>query len=681
MTFQRTPRVDYGYSFPMCLASLPEPLRKRFTEDLEWSMPSAWLDSTNTNTVSQVPPLATKFMTRSDWSQDGRWKPEWSSELVDALTEAARRNDPLAGPVEYPESAEQMYRALAKAPVAGKDVCVLGSVSPWIEAIVLSRGAASVTTVDYCPIDVKSDKIVFHLVGDPELKNKQFDVVATFSSIEHDGLGRYGDPINPTGDISATEEAYDILRPGGVLLFSVPVGAGCIEGNFHRIYNRKRLNRLFKIFGETVEAIEERGDAIPWPPSRDCVNWTGADWHNEPIFILRKAPLDLPPPPAKLPQQLPKRFLVIGMEVPICDLSGASVRLVSFLLGLQKLGVAFDFVSFKAHKYCDRAEPRHYKLLSDLDIEVKWSSDVDALLQTNSYDAIVVQQFFWLQMSPMAYFLTSFMQFAKDVPVVSMSDDLHTMRKIRLKEPVNRAQVSEEFGTLAGADLVVAITDEDAQRIQEFAKLPSEKLFMLPYAVFDSPASELDAGPFKDRWGLVFLGAKTLLNVQSLQWFLSEVYPNILRRIPDMKLTIVGDLDGEDIPTAGIRYVGSLPDVSEVFGRSRVFVAPRTLGTGFATKNVLALQHGLPVVTSKEGFEGFQKIESTAPEDACPVVVAESAQEFAERVVELHENPLAWFHRAANAKKYVRETLTVDATLPAVRALCERLTSARAAPK
>ena len=62
--FPTDSRVDYGYGFPMCLASLPEPLRKRFTEDLEWSMPSAWLDSTNTNTVTQVPPLATKFMTR-----------------------------------------------------------------------------------------------------------------------------------------------------------------------------------------------------------------------------------------------------------------------------------------------------------------------------------------------------------------------------------------------------------------------------------------------------------------------------------------------------------------------------------------------------------------------------------------------------------------------------------------
>lgn len=672
MTFQRTPRVDYGYGFPMCLASLPEPLRKRFTEDLEWSMPSAWLDSINTNTVTQVPPLATKFMTRTDWSQDGRWKPEWSAELVDALTEAARNGDPAAGPTEYPESAEQMYRALERVSVAGKDVCVLGSVSPWIEAIVLSRGAASVTTVDYCPIDVKSDKIVFHRVGDPELKNKQFDVVATFSSIEHDGLGRYGDPINPTGDISATEEAYDILRPGGALLFSVPVGSGCIEGNFHRIYNRKRLNRLFAIFGETVEAIEARGDAVPWPPSRASVNWTGADWHNEPIFILRKA---VPKPPP----QLPKRLLVIGMEVPICDLSGASVRLVSFMLGLQKLGVSFDFVSFKAQKFCDRAEPRHYKLLSDIGIDVKWSSDVDTLLQTNEYDAIVIQQFFWLQMSPMAYFLTSFMQFGKGVPLVVLSDDLHTMRKIRLKEPVNRAQVSEEFGTLAGADLVVAITSEDVQRIQEFAKIPSENMFTLPYAVFDSPASELDANAFKDRWGLVFLGAKTLLNVQSLQWFLSEVYPKVLQRVPGMKLTIVGDLDGEDIPAAGVKYVGSLPDVSEVFGGSRVFVAPRTLGTGFATKNVLALQHGLPVVTSAEGFEGFSTVDESLPEDASPIVVAGSAQEFADRVVDLHGNPLQWLHRAANAKKYVRETLTVDATLPAVRALCERITSARAA--
>jgi glycosyltransferase involved in cell wall biosynthesis/SAM-dependent methyltransferase len=637
-------------------------------------MPSAWLDSTNTNTVTQVPPLATKFMTRTDWSQDGRWKPEWSAELVDALTEAARRNDPAAGPTEYPESAEQMYRALERVSVAGKDVCVLGSVSPWIEAIVLSRGAASVTTVDYCPIDVKSDKIVFHRVGDPELKNKQFDVVATFSSIEHDGLGRYGDPINPTGDISATEEAYDILRPGGALLFSVPVGSGCIEGNFHRIYNRKRLNRLFAIFGETVEAIEARGDAVPWPPARASVNWTGADWHNEPIFILRKA---VPKPPPTLPQ----RLLVIGMEVPICDLSGASVRLVSFMLGLQKLGVSFDFVSFKAQKFCDRAEPRHYKLLSDIGIDVKWSSDVDALLQTNEYDAIVIQQFFWLQMSPMAYFLTSFMQFGKGVPLVVLSDDLHTMRKIRLKEPVNRAQVSEEFGTLAGADLVVAITDEDAQRIQEFAKLPSEKMFTLPYAVFDSPAAPSDDCAFKDRWGLVFLGAKTLLNMQSLQWFLSEVYPKVLQRVPGITLTIVGDLEDVGHAAAGVKYVGSLPDVSEVFGGSRVFVAPRTLGTGFATKNVLALQHGLPVVTSAEGFEGFSAVDESLPEDASPIVVAGSAQEFADKIIDLHGNPLQWFYRAANAKKYVRETLTVDAALPAVRALCERITSARAVSK
>ena len=31
----------------------------------------------------------------------------------------------------------------------------------------------------------------------------QFDVVFTYSSVEHSGLGRYGDPLNPAGDLMA----------------------------------------------------------------------------------------------------------------------------------------------------------------------------------------------------------------------------------------------------------------------------------------------------------------------------------------------------------------------------------------------------------------------------------------------------------------------------------------------
>lgn len=31
---------------------------------------------------------------------------------------------------------------------------------------------------------------------------KKFDVLISYSSIEHDGLGRFGDPLSPNGDLS-----------------------------------------------------------------------------------------------------------------------------------------------------------------------------------------------------------------------------------------------------------------------------------------------------------------------------------------------------------------------------------------------------------------------------------------------------------------------------------------------
>jgi SAM-dependent methyltransferase len=64
--------------------------------------------------------------------------------------------------------------------------------------------------------------------------------------IEHIGLGRYGDTLDPEGDIKAILELKRVLAPGGNLLFVVPVGGEAkIIFNAHRIYRYEQVAEYF----------------------------------------------------------------------------------------------------------------------------------------------------------------------------------------------------------------------------------------------------------------------------------------------------------------------------------------------------------------------------------------------------------------------------------------------------
>jgi SAM-dependent methyltransferase len=64
-------------------------------------------------------------------------------------------------------------------------------------------------------------------------------------TIEHVGLGRYGDPLDPQGDLKAINELKRVLKPGGDLLFVTPVGKPTIAFNAHRIYSYEQVRDFF----------------------------------------------------------------------------------------------------------------------------------------------------------------------------------------------------------------------------------------------------------------------------------------------------------------------------------------------------------------------------------------------------------------------------------------------------
>lgn len=77
-------------------------------------------------------------------------------------------------------------------------------------------------------------------------KNNSVESLSCMHTIEHVGLGRYGDQIDPNGDLKAIKELMRVLKPGGNLLVVVPVGySQKICFNAHRIYDPKNFISYF----------------------------------------------------------------------------------------------------------------------------------------------------------------------------------------------------------------------------------------------------------------------------------------------------------------------------------------------------------------------------------------------------------------------------------------------------
>lgn len=63
--------------------------------------------------------------------------------------------------------------------------------------------------------------------------------------VEHIGLGRYGDPLDPSGSMKAMAELSRVLAPGGNLYFSVPIGRERICFNAHRVLSPRTVLKAF----------------------------------------------------------------------------------------------------------------------------------------------------------------------------------------------------------------------------------------------------------------------------------------------------------------------------------------------------------------------------------------------------------------------------------------------------
>ena len=103
---------------------------------------------------------------------------------------------------------------------------------------------------DYRPAHLELSGLVS---GHADLQNLPFESnsissLSCMHVIEHIGLGRYGDQLDPEGDLKAIAELKRVIKPEGSLFLVTPVGKPRIQFNAHRIYTYEQIADQFAGF-------------------------------------------------------------------------------------------------------------------------------------------------------------------------------------------------------------------------------------------------------------------------------------------------------------------------------------------------------------------------------------------------------------------------------------------------
>jgi hypothetical protein len=145
----------------------------------------------------------------------------------------------------YVVEGKTLFAALKKYSLHG-EVVVWGLTGCNCEALAIWAGAEKVLVVDYNKPICDHEKIVIFSNEEFTATQVKANFAFSYSSFEHDGLGRYGDPLQPDGDLMAMRHAWSHLKDDGILFLGVPLGQDCLVWNAHRIYGRCRLPLLLQ---------------------------------------------------------------------------------------------------------------------------------------------------------------------------------------------------------------------------------------------------------------------------------------------------------------------------------------------------------------------------------------------------------------------------------------------------
>ena len=343
------------------------------------------------------------------------------------------------------------------------------------------------------------------------------------------------------------------------------------------------------------------------------------------------------------------RILVFDERIPTPDRDAGSLRMFLILKTLTKWAHVI-FVPFNRPQSVD-----YERALWKEGIETADAVDYRRLLRHENVKAAIVSRpsmgEVWIhrirRINPKAGVIfdmvdTHFLRFQREFEISGEAAALAQAKRYRRIE-TKLAQQS---------DLVWSASGEDKQLMER--EVPNKRVEVVP------TIHELRDGgrQFSQREGLLFIGNLAHRpNDDAVLFFLREVYPLLRQLLPGVRIDIIGDnlssaiaaFDSEDV-----RIRGYVPDVEPYLRDRRVFIAPLRFGAGIKGKVGEAMAHGIPVVTTPIGAEGFGLTHEL------DVLIADKPASFAAAIVRLYTDKDLWERVARNGRLRIEGNFTPE---------------------
>ena len=348
-------------------------------------------------------------------------------------------------------------------------------------------------------------------------------------------------------------------------------------------------------------------------------------------------------------------ILVIDSYMPCYDKESGSQRLFHLLKILRELNYHVIFAAdngFKDQPYTSE--------LQNLQIETIYTDDGYGEPPEAQITArLPLVDFAWICRPELNEKYLPLIRTHNNIKTIYDTIDLHYLRMKRAWEISATKDIQEatewvdmqarELKIAHQADLTITVTSVEQQILQQQG---IDSVAVVPNIHLDRTRDYPDWDTsFAARQNILFIGGYNHPpNVDAVLWLCREIMPLVWRQLPEVKVTLLGSNPTEQVQNLGsdrVTVTGYISDVSDYFLSHRIFVSPLRYGAGMKGKIGQSLEYSLPVISTEVGIEGMHLTHNKN------VLEANTAEEFAQQILQLYQQEKLWHDLASNCQEAI----------------------------